>query len=302
MTKIFTEQVAGRLGETADDGSYPIVLITPGQGTSGYYHEQVLRDYAPSAFPRGTHVYLDHLKEGETRTPEKLLGTLVEETTVNDDGEVINRFKPFRKHREWVEEVKPFVGFSVAVAGEGRRGEVDGRQTLIVEELTPSITNTVDMVSYAGRGGRFLESFLEEANRLEETERTHPDPQDGPRKENENTMTYTEEQVDNLIKGVESLVAKLTESLTPAPKAEDEVAADRANAIEAVSAVESADISAATKARLLEGIKAGNYDVAADIEAEKTLREELRAEIEAEVGASARSLIESAETVTVKGW
>lgn len=311
MTKTtFIEQAtSAKIGEANSDGSYAIVLITPGQGSSGFYREDVIRDYAPAAFPKGTHVYLDHLKEGETRTPGKLLGTLIEETTVNDDGEAVNRFKPLTKHREWIEEVKPYVGFSVAVAGEGRRGEVNGRQTVIVESLTPSITNTVDLVSYAGRGGRFLESYLEEANSLEEGARTQPDPQDGSRKENETTMTYTEEQVTNLIAGVESLVAKLTESLNPEPKGKDEVAEDRFAAIEAVRAVEAADISDKAKARLLEGIKAGNYDVAELIEEAETERKELRealeAQLEAEVGASARSFNESASnssTIEVKGW
>lgn len=305
--KFFQEQAGRVAGDKGDDGSYPIVLITPGQGTSGYYHEEIIRDYAPGAFPRGTHVYLDHLKEGESRTPAKLLGTLVEDTTVNEDGEAINRFKPFSKHAEWIEEVKPFVGFSVAVAGEGRKGEVNGRQTLIVEALTPSITNTVDLVSYAGRGGRFLESFLDEANSLEEEKRNQPDPQAGSRKENE-TMTYSEEQINALVEGVNALVAKLTEQ-TPEPKGAEEAAEERFAAIEAVRAVESADIAEATKARLLEGIKAGNYDVAGAIEAEVNLRKELREELEAQIlheaGASARgNLTESADKAdyTVSGW
>lgn len=302
---IFTEQVGHLAGERADDGSYAIVLISPGQGTSGYYHEEVIRDFAPAAFPKSTHVYLDHLKEGESRSPEKLLGTLVEDTTVNDNGEAINRFKPLSKHAEWVEEVKPFVGFSVSVAGEGRPGEVDGRQTLIVESLTPRITNTVDLVSYAGRGGRFLESFLDEANSLEEAQRNQSDPQSGSRKENE-TMAISDEQFAALAESVNALVAKLTEQANPEPKGADEAAEERFAAIEAVRAVESADISDATKARLREGIKAGNYDVAEAIEAEVKLREELRAELESQIlheaGASARGNLQESADDLPEGW
>jgi hypothetical protein len=305
MTKIFTEQAGRVAGDKQSDGSYPIVLITPGQGTSGYYHEQIIRDYAPGAFPKGTHVYLDHLKEGESRSPEKLLGTLVEDTTVNEDGEAVNRFKPLSKHADWVEEVKPFVGFSVSVAGEGRKGEVDGRTTLIVESLTPRITNTVDLVSYAGRGGRFLESFLDEANSLEEAQRNQADGQTGSRKENE-TMTVSDEQLAALTESVTALVAKLTEQAPAEPKGADEAAEERFAAIEAVRAVESADISDATKTRLMEGIKAGNYDVNEAIEAEVKLREELRAELESQIlheaGASARgNLNESADDLP-EGW
>src|SRR5690349_5992637 len=74
---------AGSVKAPAADGSFEVVLIAPGQGSSGYYSEEVIRDYAPTAWPKGTHVYLDHLKEGETRSPERLLGALVEDTVID---------------------------------------------------------------------------------------------------------------------------------------------------------------------------------------------------------------------------
>lgn len=324
MTKTtFVESVGAPLGATREDGSYPVVLITPGQGTSGFYHESVIQEYAPTALPKGTHVYLDHLREGEERSPSKLLGYLCEDTTVDDEGNAHNRFMPLSKHREWIEEVKSLVGLSVAVAGEGRAGEVNGRKTVIVESLRPSVTNTVDMVSYAGRGGRFLESYLEEANQEEgdtPTDNLDPDSPEGAvedrtlsdaggtTKGNE-SMTYSEEQINSLISGVSDLVAKLTESAKAAGE-QPSVDEDRAAAVDAVRAVESADISDATKARLLEGIKAGNYDVEADIEHEKALRESLREELRVELteslgsglGSSAGGASASDDDYTVKGW
>ncbi len=308
MTKILTEETPGGVLSPAKGDTYPVVLITPGQGTSGYYREDVIREYAPEAFPKGTHVYLDHLKEGEQRTPEKLLGYLTEDTVVNEQGEAINQFKPLKKHREWIEEIRGVVGLSVAVAGEGSPTIIDGRQTLMVESLTPSVTNTVDLVSYAGRGGRFLESYLQEANSADvEDERTQSDPQPGSRKEIE-TMAISEEQVTALVESVESLVAALTESNKPVEKSVDEIAEDRKAAVAAVKAVESADISDETKAALIEGIEAGDYDVAPAIEREKALTESIRARLEeqilTEAGASARgTLTESAsDPVAVKGW
>lgn len=308
MTKILTEETPGGVLSPAKGDTYPVVLITPGQGTSGYYREDVIREYAPEAFPKGTHVYLDHLKEGEQRTPEKLLGYLTEDTVVNEQGEAINQFKPLKKHREWIEEIRGVVGLSVAVAGEGSPTIIDGRQTLMVESLTPSVTNTVDLVSYAGRGGRFLESYLQEANSADvEDERTQSDPQPGSRKEIE-TMAISEEQVTALVESVESLVAALTESNKPVEKSVDEIAEDRKAAVAAVKAVESADISDETKAALIEGIEAGDYDVAPAIEREKALTESIRARLEeqilTEAGASAKgNLTESAsEPVAVKGW
>lgn len=303
MTKhTFSEMIGSSISSgPAEDGSYAVVLISPGQGSSGYYHESVIADYAPLAFPKSTHVYLDHLKEGETRSPEKLLGTLVEETTVNEAGEAVNRFKPLSKHAEWVEEVRPFVGMSVSVRGDGRQGEVNGLQTIIVESLDPHITNTVDLVSYAGRGGRFLESFLDEANASGEIDPSVTVVTD-PLKEND-TMAISEEQVTALVESVTALVAKIDarESAQETPDAD----VDRVAAVDAIVAVESADISDATKARLIEGIKAGVYDVNPTIEAEKTLREEIRAELEAkqleEAGASANAG-DGKIDLTPKGW
>lgn len=122
-------------------------------------------------------------------------------------------------------------------------------------------------------------------------------------------MTYSEEQIDALVEGVTALVAKLTEQANVEPKGDAEAAEERFAAIEAVRAVESADISEATKARLLEGIKAGDYDVTEAIEAEIALREELREQLEAQIlteaGASARGNFQesaNADDYKVNGW
>ena len=305
MTINLTE--SAKLG-TATDGSYPIVLISPGQGTSGYYHEQVIRDYAPTAFPKGTHVYLDHLKEGEQRTPEKLLGTLIEDTTVNDAGEAVNRFKPLRKHAEWIEEVKSFVGMSVAVRGSARKGEVDGNPTAIVESLDPHITNTVDVVSYAGRGGRFLESFLDEANAADkETPSTHAESSAGTAKGND-TMTL-EEQLAKLIPIVESLVTKIEARESAEAEAAEKVAeaeAERVAAVEAAKAVAGSELTESVRADLYTQIAAGNYDVQGVIDRDKALREEIRQEFTesgfVEAGASAAGSAGAAVDTDVKGW
>ena len=285
MVKHFVESaLAGKLEESSD-GTYRVVLITPGQGTSGYYRESVIASDAPAAFPKGTHVYLDHLEEGEKRTPDKILGTLVEDTKIAEDGSAVNRFKPLKKHADWIEEVRGIVGLSVSVSGTGVRGDVDGKQTMIVESLTPSITNTVDIVSYAGRGGRFLESYLEEANLAEEENAPGTDVE--RTKGNANKMTYSEEQVDSLIESVKVLadnVAQLTEAAKPEVKDADE---DRKAAVAAVRAVESANVSDDTKARLVESIEAGNYDVQGIIDTEVALRESIREELQAEFQESA---------------
>lgn len=305
MSKLrLVESIGTGAIQRESDGTYKIALITPGQGSSGYYREEVIREYAPVAFPKGTHVYLDHLQEGETRTPAKLLGYLTEETVVDGEGVAVNRFKPLKKHAEWIEEVRELVGFSVSVRGTATEGEIDGKKTPIVESLEPHVTNTVDIVSYAGRGGKFLESFVEEANRAEE--RTQTESSAGTTEGNESMLT--DEQIATLGAAIATALAPKFEALEAAvAPAKDEVTPDedRVKAIEATRAVESADISASVKESLLEGIKAGNYDVEAEIAKDKALREEIRAElmesIENGVGASAFNEAHE-DDYKVKGW
>ena len=318
MAKRFIEnQAAGSLSAPTD-GTIPVVLITPGQGSSGYYHEEIIRDYAPVAFPKGTHVYLDHLKEGETRTAEKLLGHLTEDTVVNENGEATNRFKPLSKHREWVEELAPLVGLSVSVMGDGRKGEINGRQTVIVESLEPHVTNSVDLVPYAGRGGKFLESLLEEANEGD-SERTPTEPQAESTKGK--TTMLDPKDVEALAEAFKKVLAddaaaKEAKAKADADaaaaaeanraKSDDEVAAERKELADALVAVESAELADSTKARLRESlIKGESVDVAAAIEAEKKFVEELTAsrglKFTEGFGSSAAGG-DAADTNTVKGW
>ncbi len=321
MTKIklIENQASGSIS-TAEDGTFPVVLITPGQGSSGFYHEEIIRDYAPGAFPKGTHVYLDHLKEGETRSPEKLLGTLVEDTVINENGEAVNRFKPLSKHREWVEEVAPIVGLSVSVLGEGRKGEVEGRQTVIVESLEPHVTNSVDLVSYAGRGGKFLESLLLEA--LEAEERTPADPQTESTKGNATTMELDPKSVAEIAAAIKAVLAEDAAEKEAKAKAEadaaaaaadksektdEEVTAERKELADALVAVESAEIADSTKARLRESLINGeSVDVAAAIEAEKKFIEELTAsrgvKFTEGFGSSAAGGNSAASSYEVEGW
>lgn len=320
MTKRFIEnQATGSLAK-AEDGTIPVVLITPGQGTSGYYHESIIREYAPIAFPKGTHVYLDHLREGETRTAEKLLGYLTEETVVNEDGEATNRFKPLSKHREWVEEIAPLVGLSVSVMGDGRKGEVEGRQTVIVESLEAHVTNSVDLVPYAGRGGKFLESLLAEANE-EVEERTHPEPQGESTKGNE-TIMLDPKDIEALAEAFKKVLAddaaekeakaKQAEADAAAAqekseKTDEEVTAERKELADALVAVESAELTDSTKASLRESlIKGDKVDVAAAVAAEKKFVEELTAsrgiKFTEGFGSSAAGGASAADSYTVEGW
>lgn len=290
----------------AEDGTYPVVLLTPGLGSTAYYSESVIARDAPIAFPKGTHVYLTHERaaSGEP-SPEKLLGTLVEDTKIREsDGAATNRFLPKRRWADFVEDVHEDVGLSICAGGSATTGTIDGRVVKIAESIAYHRTNSVDMVSYPGRvGSGFVESAY-----AKYAEDVQPEPSAAGNQENGNKMPITEEQFTELTESVKAL-ATLVESAmpkAPAPEVVD-AAEDRKKAVAATRIVESAKVPDEVKTALIEGIADGNYEVEAEITKMTALRESLKAEVVAEfkesgfAGAAGTGGAGS-EPVAVKGW
>lgn len=301
----FQEARTGAVGDESD-GSYPVTLLTPGQGATAYYSEEVIRRDAPAAFPKGTHVYLDHLQEGEQRTAAKILGTLIEHTTIREsDGAAVNRFKPVKNWAPLVEDVHKIAGLSINAAGTAKLGMVDGRSTRIAESIDYHITNSVDLVSYPGRpGSGFTESYdslyqeaMEAAGEHKEVQPNAGDP--------EGNQMELKEQLDELGTKVAALTT-LVESLAPkAPekKTVEDAGADRAALVESLAAIHTADVPASVKTRLTESVKAGaDIDVAAEIASVVALREELKTEFKESGAVGATGASGSAAPVTVNGW
>lgn len=304
---MFTESAKAELVEK--DGTYEVTLLTPGQGSSAYYSEAVIARDAAAAFPKGTHVYLDHLQEGEQRTAQKLVGTLIEDTTIREsDGAAINRLKPFRHWADFVEDIREAVALSINSAGKAVEGLIDGKNVRLAESLTPAITNTVDIVPWGGRQGSGFNESLEAALAHVDEDDQAGDPDAGD--ENEGTkMELTEESINALSLAIsEKVGVALAEALAPKPAEKDEDA-DRLATIQAVQAIESAEVPASVKAQMTEGVKDGSLTltaVEARIAEVVALREEIAAETEAKftestfVGATGATA--KAEAPKVSGW
>ena len=295
--------------DDASDGSYPVVLLTPGQGATAYYPEEVVRRDAPAAFPKGTHVYLNHLQKGETRSPEKILGTLVADTTIRDaDGAAVNRFLPVKRWAPLVEDVHKIAGLSINAAGSASVKVMNGKATRVAESIDYEKTNSVDLVSYAGReGSGFTESYdalyQEAMNAF--IENVQPEPSaSGPLKEGLKMEPEVEAKFTELATSVTALTT-LVESLVPkapAGPAEFDVEADRASLVEVMQAIESAEVPASVKTRLTESVKAGNYEVAPAIAEAIALREEIKTSFIESGHVLGATGAQGAEPVTVKGW
>lgn len=288
----------------ADGDSYEVVLLTPGLGASAYYSEEIVRRDAPAAFPKGTHVYLGHTPRGQEPSPEKLLGTLIEDTSIREsDGAAVNRFQPIDRHADLVKQVRKYVGLSINAMGTATRGIVEGRDVKIAESIDYHRTNSVDMVSYAGReGSGFVESLFAQFNEAGGVVQTEPSAPGSQEKGNKMELEEMKADFDSKFAALESLVR----SALPVPKAPEEfdAEADRASAIEAVRAVESAEVPTSVKDRLIEGIKQGNFDVKPAIDEAIALREEVKAELKesGHVVVGATGTASATEPPTVKGW
>lgn len=149
---------------------YRARIIEAGQGSSAFYPEKVLEDYA-SVFRAGTHVYFNHpgLSE-ETDRPERdvrdLAGKLVSEAEY-EDGALYADIEFYSWAAPVVDEMKDDVGLSIRAYG---TAVTEGDRT------TPTLTSftsvaSVDVVTKAGAGGRLVE-MLESARPAEDPEIT----------------------------------------------------------------------------------------------------------------------------------
>lgn len=288
------------------DGSYKIVLITPGLGSTGDYSEEVIRAYCAETWPAGTHSYIDHpTKENPGRSPKNLIGTLREDASYEEGVGAVSYLTPKKHWVDFIEEVAQDCGMSIYAAGTGRKEIREGREVTVVESFTPSVMNSVDLVSYAGRGGKFSESadaLLETALGSAQTESSA-----GTEKKDDENMATLEEALAAVV----ALSLKFDNFVAEQVAAADKVAVKEAEvaetavavkgAIEATRAVETASIPQSVKDSLLVAIEAGDYNVAPRIAEVTSLREELLAEAASNQGG--RSFADAAADVhNVKGW
>ena len=150
----------------ATDGTFPVKVIQPGWGSSGYYSEGVLKRDIPKVFPAGTHMYWNHQTPNEeSQRPEgdlrNLAAVLVETPGWQEHGVygpgMYAQGKAFGEYRKALEELAPHIGVSIRAFGSAVKGEAEGRKGRIISEL--SAGRSVDFVTKPGAGGRVLELF-----------------------------------------------------------------------------------------------------------------------------------------------
>lgn len=157
-TEVLTE--AASIAEAGPKGIWRSKIIAADvQGSSGYYPGEVLRRDGATAFPAGTHIYLDHptSEEEETR-PERsvrdLAGFMVEDARYEDDPEegpgLYARVQFLPHVKDLVKSIYEHVGLSIRAAGEIAE-TATGR---VVQSIQHGLS--VDVVTRAGAGGRLI--------------------------------------------------------------------------------------------------------------------------------------------------
>ena len=163
MTFALVEQIALEAVSVNTDGSRRVRLLSPGQGSSGFYSAEVISGYIAEALPKGSLVYLDHTSESDvieregTRSIKDIAGKFLsdpvyEATAAEGAGSYANI-----KFTRGVEPLIEDVGDAIAVSIEIYKGKKDAKGN--ITEMGYHPLNSLAIVPVGGRDGRIFESF-----------------------------------------------------------------------------------------------------------------------------------------------
>ena len=188
-----------------------VKVIEAGWGSSGYYSESMLAEYGPSVFTKGTKVFMNHPSAFEAsdrpeRDVRQLAGKLISDA-IFQEGSLYADIEFYSHYAPIIKEMAGDVGLSIHALGSATIGEADGRKGPIIESLVADPLTSVDVVTVAGAGGKFV-SLLESYTRIGETNISlvETDVEEG------NDMSITKEEFDSAIA---ELKATFVEALTP---------------------------------------------------------------------------------------
>lgn len=142
---------------TGTPGRWRATFLTPGQGSSGKYDSEMIREHGPKAIRKGAKCFVTHnrLPNGEP-DPFAMWGFIAEDPIVSESGALSGEIEVLPSWREKVEEVAPHTALSVYVMGDV---DEDGNVTALHEDAQ----NGVDLVVYPGRPGSGLVEKLYES-------------------------------------------------------------------------------------------------------------------------------------------
>jgi len=195
---------------TTKGNKWRVKVIESGWGSSGYYPAAVLSEYGPQVFPKGTKVFMNHPSMSESadrpeRDVHQLAGKLASDA-VFQDGALFAEVEFYSHYAPIIREMAEDVGLSIHAFGEANVGEAEGRTGPIIEALVADPLTSVDVVTVAGAGGKFLTLLESYTKKDEEVVELTESVSEG----NESMITKEEFEA-----AIEDLKSTLVEALTP---------------------------------------------------------------------------------------
>ena len=226
------------------NNKWQVKVIEAGWGSSGYYGASMLSEFGPKVFKAGTKVFMNHPSASESndrpeRDVHQLAGKLVSDSVFRENG-LYAEIEFYSHYASIISEMAQDVGLSIHALGNAVEGEAEGRQGPIIESLVEDPLTSVDVVTVAGAGGKFV-TLLESYKRIgEAAELVAETDTEG------NGMSITKEELDAAIADlkeafVEAIsplreqVSVLVEAATPA---ETDTVEDEAPALDPVDVAE----------------------------------------------------------------
>ena len=275
-------------------------IIQVGQGSSGIYTEQMLRQYGPAAFPKNTKVFFNHATDDEEwQRPAgdvtNIAGVLHTDPVFEEDG-LYAEIRFTEAALPIVSELHEVIGLSINAGG---WSDEDG----VVQEIVPSRLNSVDLVTEPGAGGRLIE-LIESFRESGKMDTINGEPAGSSEKSERKPMNEQEikDLAEALAKAVAPQFESLAEALAPKPveKTEDEDTVDFAAVTESALA---ADLGKSSRERVVKAVREG-AKVEDAIASEKSLKEEFLAEAKTNDVATGnvKTAGDSAFTGSISGW
>ena len=292
-TKLLTEASSSTL--IREGKRWKGVLAVPGQGSSGFYSEDLLKEYGPLALAPGAKAFIDH---DSVRSPKDMIGVYPEGAHWDDElGALVGDLEVFPHWEEFVEAVGPHAGLSIYMMGETDK---DGN----VVALLPDRMNGVDLVSYPGLvGSGLVEKLYESAQRAAlATKDSDTDVQDTV--ESEEGITMDREELLTILEGFkEEIIAAMMETMMPSMEdaSVEEEAVEVADMAAVAEASVEAGIPAELRSEIYEAAKGMTHtDAIALVVARKgtvdAIRKSVSESVKAEASAPAGRVVEAGTT------
>jgi hypothetical protein len=243
--KLLSESSNGTL--TKNGKRWKATLAVPGQGSSGFYSENVLKEFGPQALAAGAKAFIDH---DSTRSPKDMIGVYPDGAWWDEEtGSLVGELEVFPHWSDFVEAVGPHAGLSIYMMGET---DSDGNVTALI----PDQMNGVDLVSYPGLpGSGLIEKLYESAKAKLATEDSHTDVEDT---ENTEGMDMDRDELLTILEGFkEEIINAMMDEMKPAMEdvSVEEEAADVADMSEVAEAAIQAGIPAELRAEIYESAR-----------------------------------------------